>query len=144
MVEVIHAFTEMVDKIGAPMALMFVIVCAAAYVVIWNKKLIDQMQQFSQETVVANTAGMNLNTAAIQEQTVESKAQTAELKAQRAILEKFGSDPMKMCQSGAHHEATSKRLDDLSEMIRAVRRTQDKFEQERDALMREKEKYPNE
>lgn len=143
MVEIINAFTGMAERIGGPMTLTFVIICAAGYVVVWNKKLIDQMQQFSQETITANTSGMGHNTDALKELTYEAKKQNS-------ILEKFGSDPMKMCQSGAHHDSLSNRVDDLSDMIRTVKRTHAKFESELDEAIKakdtaqQKERYPNE
>ena len=89
--DIIRALTEMIDKIGITAAMIVVVIIAATYVVMWNKRLIDTMQSFSEKTVRDNTLSMNANTAANQTQT-QAVAKLTE------YMHKFGSDPLSLCK----------------------------------------------
>lgn len=105
MAEVIRALTEMVDKIGLVAAVVIVVIIASAYIVKWNRTLVDKLVEvhnsistLSNQTISRNTVSMNANTETGLKLV---NTQTELISSVKKLCDAFGSDPTRVCQLGA-------------------------------------------
>lgn len=93
MADLVRALTEAWEKIGGIAVLTLAILVGAGYVVYWNRRLVDMLDQAQGKTIKENTAELANNSAVIAEQ--------------NAYLKKFGSDPTKLCKAEVIKEGIS-------------------------------------
>lgn len=103
MADIIRALTEAIEKIGLVAVLTVIIVVAAGYVVIWNKRLIEMMQQFSERTVKANTDAMLDNTAKLDEAAKSNHDIGNKIAETTSTLKSLVEQQKDICKAGVRH-----------------------------------------
>lgn len=63
MADIIRAFTEAIDKVGLLAVLIVTIIIGTAYIVHWNRQLVNSMRSLGSDTINRNTVSMNDNTS---------------------------------------------------------------------------------
>ena len=91
MADIIRALTEAWERIGGMAVLTLAVVIAAAYVVFWNRRLVDSITTLSVEVIHRNTVASNSNT----QSNIELKSEVSRL---AEIAEALGSDPTKIVE----------------------------------------------